>query len=119
MSERSDDDRLEELRQKKLEQLQDQQEGGGGGQSEEAQQQAQQQADAQKKAMLRQHLTDGARKRLNSVRMSKPDFADQVERQVLALAQSGRIQGKIDEEKMKAILQELTPDQQKFDIKRR
>ena len=119
MSERSDDDRLEELRQKKLEQLQDQQEGGGGGQSEEAQQQAQQQADAQKKAMLRQHLTDGARKRLNSVRMSKPDFADQVERQVLALAQSGRIQGKIDEDKMKAILQELTPDQQKFDIKRR
>ncbi|MCH7659485.1 MAG: DNA-binding protein [Euryarchaeota archaeon] len=117
MSERSDDDRLEELRQKKLEQLQDQQEGGG--QSEEAQQQAQQQADAQKKAMLRQHLTDGARKRLNSVRMSKPDFADQVERQVLALAQSGRIQGKIDEEKMKAILQELTPDQQQFDIKRR
>lgn len=118
MSERSDDDRLEELRQKKLEQLQDQQEGGGG-QSEEAQQQAQQQADAQKKAMLRQHLTDGARKRLNSVRMSKPDFADQVERQVLALAQSGRIQGKIDEDKMKAILQELTPDQQQFDIKRR
>lgn len=118
MSERPDDERLEELRQKKLEQLQDQQEGGGAA-NEEAQQQAQQQADAQKKAMLRQHLTDGARKRLNSVRMSKPDFADQVERQVLALAQSGRIQGKIDEEKMKALLKELTPDQQKFDIKRR
>ncbi|KYH26156.1 DNA-binding protein [Halalkalicoccus paucihalophilus] len=118
MSERPDDDRLEELRQKKLEQLQDQQEGGGGG-SEEAQQQAQQQADAQKKAMLRQHLTDGARKRLNSVRMSKPDFAEQVERQVLSLAQSGRIQGKIDEQKMKALLQELTPDQKSFDIKRR
>lgn len=117
MSERPDDDRLEKLRQKKLEQLQDQQEGGGG--SEEAQQQAQQQADAQKKAMLRQHLTDGARKRLNSVRMSKPDFADQVERQVLSLAQSGRIQGKIDEQKMKALLQELTPDQKSFDIKRR
>ncbi len=116
MSERPDDDRLEELREKKLEQLQDQQQGGG---SEEAQQQQQQQADAQKKAMLRQHLTDGARKRLNSVRMSKPDFADQVERQVLALAQSGRIQGKIDEEKMKALLQELTPDQKSFDIRRR
>ncbi len=117
MSERPDDDRLEELRQKKLEQLQDQQEGGG--QAEEAQQRQQQQADAQKKAMLRQHLTDGARKRLNSVRMSKPDFADQVERQVIALAQSGRIQGKIDEDKMKQLLQELTPDQKSFDIKRR
>lgn len=117
MSESPDDDRLEELRQKKLEQLQDQQEGGS--QADELQQQQQQQADAQKKAMLRQHLTDGARKRLNSVRMSKPDFADQVERQVLALAQSGRIQGKIDEEKMKQLLQELTPDQKSFDIRRR
>ncbi|WP_122090226.1 DNA-binding protein [Halalkalicoccus subterraneus] len=117
MSERPDDDRLEELRQKKLEQLQDQQEGGAG--NEKAQQQAQQQADAQKKAMLRQHLTDGARKRLNSVRMSKPDFADQVEQQVIALARSGRVQGKIDEEKMKALLKELSPDQQQFDIKRR
>ena len=116
MSESPDDERLEELRQKKLEQLQEQQ---GSEDAQAQQQQQQQQADAQKQAMLRQHLTDGARKRLNSVRMSKPDFADQVERQVLALAQSGRIQGKIDEEKMKQLLRELTPDQKSFNIKRR
>jgi programmed cell death protein 5 len=69
--------------------------------------------------MLRKHLTDGARKRLNSVRMSKPDFAEQVERQVLALAQSGRMNGKIDEDKMKELLRELKPDSKSFNIRRR
>jgi programmed cell death protein 5 len=113
MSGSPDDERLEELRKQKMEELQDQQ-----GQ-EEAQQQAQQQADAQKQALLRQHLTDGARKRLNSVRMSKPQFAEQVERQVVALAQSGRIADKIDEDKMKELLRELKPDKKSFNIRRR
>ncbi|EFW93994.1 hypothetical protein ZOD2009_02585 [Haladaptatus paucihalophilus DX253] len=113
MSGSPDDDRLEELRKQKMEELQDQK------QQEEAQQQAQQQADAQKQALLRQYLTDGARKRLNSVRMSKPQFADQVEQQILAIAQSGRINGKIDDQKMKELLRELKPDKKSFNIKRR
>lgn len=113
MSGNSDDERLEELRKQKMEELQDQQ------QQEEAQQQAQQQANAQKQALLRQYLTDGARKRLNSVRMSKPQFAEQVEQQILAIAQSGRINGKIDDAKMKELLRELKPDKTSFNIKRR
>jgi programmed cell death protein 5 len=113
MSEQPDDERLEELRKQKMEEMQDQ-----AGQ-DEAQEQAQQQADAQKQAMLRKHLTDGARKRLNSVRMSKPDFAEKVERQILAVAQSGRVNGKIDEEKMKELLRELKPDSKSFNIRRR
>jgi programmed cell death protein 5 len=52
--------------------------------------------------------------------MSKPQVGEKVEQQVVALAQSGRIQGgKIDEEKMKKLLQEITPDSKSFDIKRR
>ena len=123
MSGHADDDRLDELREQRLQELEERQ--GGGGQSREgaadeaAQQAADQQAEAQKQAMLRKFLTDGARKRLNSVRMSKPQFADQVEQQVLALAQSGRIQGKIDEDQMRKLLKELTPESRKFDIKRR
>ncbi|WP_135821315.1 DNA-binding protein [Halostella litorea] len=116
MSNSPDEDELDELRQKKMEQLKERQAEGGDA---EAQQRRQEQADAQKKAVLRQHLTDGARKRLNSVKMSKPDFGEQVERQVVALAQSGRIQGKIDEEKMKDLLRELKPDSQSYNIKRR
>ena len=116
MSGSPDDDELDELRRKKMEQLKEQQQQGG---NEEARKRQQEQADAQKQAILRQHLTDGARKRLNSVKMSKPDFGETVERQVVALAQSGRIQGKIDEEKMKELLKELKPDSNSFNIKRR
>ncbi|MFC6768367.1 DNA-binding protein [Natrinema soli] len=115
MSGSPDEEKLEELRQKKMEQLQDRADAQGEG-SQEA---AQQQADAQKKAVLRQHLTDEARKRLNTVKMSKPQFGEQVERQVVSLAQSGRIQGKIDDDKMKQLLKELKPDSQSFDIQRR
>lgn len=117
MSGAPNEDELEELRRKKMQQMQEQQ--GQGGQDEAARQAQQQQAEAQKKALLRQYLTDGARKRLNSVRMSKPDFADQVEQQILALAQSGRLGGRIDEDQMKNLLRELKPDKKSFNITRR
>lgn len=110
------DEELEELRKKKMEQLKEQQ--GGEGQSEAAEAQRQQ-ADAQRQAILRQALTDGARQRLNSVKMSKPEFGEKVEQQLVALAQSGRLQGQIDEEKMKDLLQEMKPQSQSFDIRRR
>jgi programmed cell death protein 5 len=110
------DEELEELREKKMEQLKEQQQGGQDGEAAEAQRQ---QAEAQKKAMLRKALTDGARKRLNTVQMSKPQFGEKVEQQVVALAQSGRLNGKIDEEKMKELLKEMKPDSKSFDIQRR
>ena len=116
MSGEPTDEELEELRRKKMEQLKEQQGGEADAEAAEAQRQ---QAEAQKKAILRQTLTDGARKRLNTVKMSKPDFGEQVEQQVIALAQSGRIQGQIDEEQMKNLLSELKPDSKSFDIRRR
>jgi len=119
MSGNPDDDRLEELRQQKMQELKEQaQEGGAGGDRGEAQQAAREQAEAQKQALLKQHLTDGARQRLNAVQMSKPEVAEQVEQQVVALARSGRIQDRIDEEQMRKLLKELTPDKS-FDIRRR
>ncbi|PSQ13626.1 DNA-binding protein [Halobacteriales archaeon QS_8_69_73] len=115
MSGNPDEEELEELRQRKMEQLKDRQ----GGEGEEAREAQRQQAEAQREAMLKQALTDGARKRLNTVKMSKPQFGEKVEQQVVALAQSGRLQGKIDEEKMKEILEEMKPDSKSFDIRRR
>ncbi len=109
------EEELEELRKKKMEQLKEQQGEGDA----EAQQAAQEQAEAQKKAILRQHLTDGARKRLNTVKMSKPEVGEQVEQQLVALARSGRVGDTIDEDQMKELLSELTPDSKSFDIKRR
>lgn len=118
MSGESGEEDIEELREQKLEELKERQEGGGGDQ-EELRQAQQEQADAQKQAALRKHLTDGARQRLNTVQMSKPEFGQQVEQQVLSLAQSGRLNGKIDEDQMRSLLSELQPDKQEFDIKRR
>ncbi|MCQ4333656.1 DNA-binding protein [Natronomonas sp. F2-12] len=116
MSGDPNDEKLQELREEKLEQIKEQQDEGGDAEAAEAQRQ---QAEAQKKAMLRKALTDGARKRLNTVQMSKPEFGEQVEQQIVALAQSGRLQGKIDEEKMKELLQEMKPESQSFDIRHR
>ena len=118
MSNSPDDDRLEELREQKRKELEQQQQGQSA-QDQEAQEAAQQQAEAQKEAMLKQHLTDGARQRLNAVQMSKPEFADTVEQQIIALARSGRIQDRIDEDQMKALLKELQPESKSFDIRRR
>jgi programmed cell death protein 5 len=111
------DEELEKLRQEKMEKLQEQ--AGEGGVDEEQLEAQREQQEAQKKAILRQNLTDGARKRLNTVKMSKPQRGEQLEQQIVALAQSGRVQGKIDEEQMKEILRELQPDSKSFDIRRR
>ncbi len=118
MSNSPDDDRLEQLREEKRKQLQERAQGGEGD-ADEAQKAAKEQADAQKQAVLKQHLTDGARQRLNAVQMSKPQFAEQVEQQVVALAQSGRLNDRITEEQMKALLKELQPESKSFDIQRR
>ncbi|ESS05643.1 MAG: DNA-binding TFAR19-related protein [uncultured archaeon A07HB70] len=117
MSGSPDDDRLEELREQKMEELREQQ--GGGEADAAAQEAAAEQAEAQKEALLKQYLTDGARKRLNAVQMSKPQFAEQVEQQLVALAQSGRIQDRIDEDQMRDLLSELKPDDTGFNIRRR
>ena len=115
MSGEPDEEELERIREQKREQLKDKAQS----QDEDTMGAQRQQAEAQKKAILRQHLTDGARKRLNTVKMSKPEAGEQVEQQVVALAQSGRLQDKIDEDQMKELLQELTPDSKSFDIRRR
>jgi len=120
MSGNPDDERLEELREQRLQELQDRAQGGEGeAGAQQAQQAAQDRAEAQQEAMLKQYLTDGARQRLNAVEMSKPEFAATVKKQVVALAQSGRIQGRIDEDQMRDLLEELQPDSQSFNIRRR
>jgi programmed cell death protein 5 len=115
MSGEPNEDELERIREQKKEQLKEQAQEQDG----EAMEAQRQQAEAQKKAVLRQHLTEGARKRLNTVKMSKPQAGEKVEQQVVALAQSGRLQDKIDEDQMKELLKELTPDSKSFDIRRR
>ena len=108
---------LDAIRQQRMAEIQARQQVAA---QDVAQEQALQQAEMQTQAILRQFLTEGARTRLNSVRMSKPEFASQVEQQIIALAQSGRLGDKKSEAQMKDLLQKLSPSSRKsFDIKRR
>ena len=95
------DEELEAIRQKKLADLQNQ----------AAQQQAQEQqtaeVDAQKDAILRQILSPEARARLTNIKMVKPQVAEQIELQLIQLASSGRLKGRVTDDQLKGLLQQL------------
>ena len=108
-------DELEEIKRRRLEQMQQQQ---AGAQYQAAQQQAQQQqVDEAKQTILRQILTPDARERLTSLKLARPQLAEQVEMQLISLAQSGRLQTMIDDAKLKALLQQIQPKKREMTIK--
>ncbi|KAB3544722.1 MAG: DNA-binding protein [ANME-2 cluster archaeon] len=108
-------DELEEIKRRRLEQMQQQQ---AGAQYQAQQQQAQQQqVDEAKQTILRQILTPDARERLTSLKLARPQLAEQVEMQLISLAQSGRLQTMIDDAKLKVLLQQIQPKKREMTIK--
>ncbi|MBA1343461.1 MAG: DNA-binding protein [ANME-2 cluster archaeon] len=106
---------LEEIKRRRLEQMQQQQ---AGTQHQAAQQQAQQQqVNEAKQTILRQILTPDARERLTSLKLARPQLAEQVEMQLISLAQSGRLQTMIDDAKLKVLLQQIQPKKREMKIK--
>ncbi|MBS3793299.1 MAG: DNA-binding protein [Candidatus Thorarchaeota archaeon] len=95
------DDELEEIRQKKLEALKEQASQG------QAREEQMAEAEAKKQAILRQILTPEARQRLSNIKLVKPQFAEQIELQLIQIASSGRLKGRIDDEKLKSLLKQL------------
>lgn len=79
----------------------------------------QKQAEAQIHMILMQILEPEARERLNTIKLTKPDFARAVEQQLVLLAQSGRLKEKITDDQLRALLQQLQPAKREFNIRRK
>ncbi len=80
--------------------------------------QQQQQADRQKQSIIRQILTPEARQRLTNIRRVKPEFAEELELQLIQLAQSGRLRGQITDEQLKKTLEQLQGQRREIKIRR-
>lgn len=86
---------------------------------EQQQIQAQQQVEMQKQALLRRILSSDARQRLTNLKMVKPEFAEQIELQLIQLAQSGRLKIPVTNQQLKEILAQLQPQRRDIKIRRR
>ncbi|WOF15765.1 DNA-binding protein [Methanoplanus sp. FWC-SCC4] len=110
------DEELANIRKKRMEELQRQQMNQG---SMEEEMQRQKQAEAQLHLVLMQILEPEARERLNTIKMTKPEFAKAVEQQLVMLAQSGRLNNRISDEQLKHLLRQLVPEKKDYNITRR
>ena len=107
----SSDEELQKLRERRLLELQAQQ------QQQEELQRAQQEAEAQKQAIMRKILTPEARQRLANIKIVRPDYAEQLELQLIQVAQSGRVKLPINDETLKRLLAQIMSQQQQRDIR--
>lgn len=105
------DDELEAIRQRKMASLKEQ------ALREQAEEQAAVEAQAQKEAILRQILTPEARQRLTNIKMVKPQFAEQIEMQLIQLASTGRLKSRVTDEQLKTLLQQLQGKERERKVK--
>jgi len=110
--ERVSEEELEALRKRRLFELQQRMV------EEQKQAQAQQQLEGQKQALLRRILTPEARSRLTNLKMVKPEFTEQLELQLIQLAQQGRIAIPITDEQLKELLVRLQSGRRDYKIRR-
>lgn len=108
---------IEEIRRKKMQQLQQQASQQQNNQIEA--QKKQMEYESQKKQAMMQILMPEARARLANLRLTKPEFVEQIELQLIQLAQMGRINSKITDEQLKVLLKKLTGQKREIHITRK
>jgi len=110
-------DELEEIRRRRLVELQARREK----ELEELakQQEIARQIEAQKKAILRAILEPEAKERLSRLKLAHPDVAEAVENQLISLAQSGKITTKISDKTLVEILKRVMPKRRETRIIRK
>lgn len=108
----SGDEELDEIRKRKLLALQQKLA------EEQRQAQLEQQLELQKQALLRRILTPEARQRLTNLKMVKPEFTEQIELQLIQLAQQGRLPIPLTDEQLKQILIQVQTQKRETRIRR-
>lgn len=102
------DDDLEAIKAKRLAELQKQY-GGGTATSDAAKEEEMKLKEAEmRNTFLSQFLNQEARARLNTLAAAKPDKAKMVENMIINMARMGQIQGKLDEEELKSLLERVS-----------
>ena len=105
------DEELEEIRRRKLLAMQQRED-------EQTQSQSERQLEAQKQALLRQILSPEARQRLTNLHMVKPQFTEQLELQLIQLAQAGKLPIPLSDARLKQILIQLQSRKRETKIRR-
>lgn len=105
-------DDLEELKRRKLLELQRQL------QEEALRQEQLRQVEEQKRIVLKSILTPEARSRLSNIKMARPEFAAQIEALLIQLAQAGQVKQRITDEQLKEILRRLSAKKRGIKIRR-
>jgi programmed cell death protein 5 len=115
-------DDLEAARQRRLRELQAQR-SGAADQDPAATERASAQAAAAEQAVLervlQQILDTEARERLTRIRMSRPELADAVTRQLVALAQQGRLARRLTDADLRTILAQVPSEGRDIKITRK
>ena len=108
---------LDEIRQKRMAELQAQQAAA----QNQAQQQAMAQAqfEAQKKQILGQIMTPEARQRLANLKLTKPELVNQIELQLIQSAQAGSLRGKVTDDQIKVLLRQIAGQKREIKITRK
>ncbi|MFX1312878.1 MAG: DNA-binding protein [Promethearchaeota archaeon] len=112
----SDDENLENIRKRKLEELKQQ------AIRQQIAQEQQKEYEDQKYKLMRKILSVEGRQRLENIRMVKPQFAEQIELQLIQLLQSGRLRGNIplSDKAFKKLLEQISSmgKKKEFNIKK-
>jgi programmed cell death protein 5 len=106
------DDQLDQIRRRKLSSMQQRVS------DEQRQNQAEQQVEAQKNALLAKILAPDARSRLNNLKMVKPEFTEQIEMQLIEMAQTGKLPIPLSDAQLKGILMQLQSRKREPTIRR-
>ena len=110
------DEKLEELKKKKLKQLQEQASLEEG---MDQQKEQKEEFEKQKKMILISVLTPKARERLGNIKVARPKIAEQIESQLIMLAQSGRLKNKINDKQLRELLSRMMPKKRDINIRRK